>query len=210
MTTLLIVEDLPIVRKGLAALAATAFQGAEVLEAEDVASASRLIDSAHAINFALIDLHLPDGSGTELLRKMRVGHPEAYLLVSTIFDDDGHIFPALQAGADGYILKDRPPAELLEALHRAQQGMPALSPTVAKRILLQLRAASKEPELPTLTHREQEVLAAAARGLRLRDIAKELRISEHTTKDHLKSVYRKLHIASRAEAALEARKLGLV
>jgi DNA-binding NarL/FixJ family response regulator len=206
--TVLVVEDLAPVRTGLVALVRKAFGNPKILEAESCRSARNAIERVSSIGLGLIDLGLPDGDGIDVVRYLRERHHHACVVVSTIYDDDAHVFPAIKAGADGYLLKDRPPEELLRTLQQAREGVPALSPTIARRMLLQFRGGSEKSEA-ALTGRELEVLSAIARGLRIVDVAKELAISEHTARDHLKVVYRKLHIGTRAEAALEARKRGL-
>jgi DNA-binding NarL/FixJ family response regulator len=206
--TVLVVEDIEPVRRGLVALVREIFRAPVVFEAGSFRTARAIIATEACIHLGLIDLGLPDGNGTELLRQLRERHPRVCLIVSTIYDDDAHVFSALKAGADGYLLKDRPREELLRTLQRAIEGVPALSPAIARRMLLQFRDGEDAPEV-SLTNREREVLSAIARGLRILDVATELAISEHTARGHVKELYRKLHIGTRAEAALEARKRGL-
>jgi DNA-binding NarL/FixJ family response regulator len=227
---ILLVEDLPVVRAGLVKLVRSAFATPHVLEASTVTEAMRLI-GIQRISIGLIDLGLPDGHGLDVVHALRTQQPHAICIVSTIYDGDAQIFPALAAGADGYLLKDRPAAEVAAALQMAVAGVPALSPSIARKVLLHFRAnvVRKDPsatvrlQLPAaqsphvadsepiaLTRRETDVLTWVGQGKRVSAVAIELGISENTVAGYIKDVYRKLHISSRAEAALEARKRGLV
>jgi DNA-binding NarL/FixJ family response regulator len=240
----LVVEDLAAVRRGLRSVLATVLD-ARVDEAQDVQSASRLLSRATHYRIVLVDLGLPDGSGLELIHALRRSHSSTLVVVTTIFDDDENVFGALAAGADGYLLKEHPPEQLVEHLRGLERGVPALSPAVARRILAHFRAASApetvasavapsgtlgsraEPnpspfgadpitstfrtiEDRRLSPRETEVLSLVGRGLARGDVADVLAISENTVAKYLKEIYRKLRISSRAEAALEARRRGLV
>jgi DNA-binding NarL/FixJ family response regulator len=226
----LVVEDLPVVRAGLVKLVSTAFTTSTVWEAGSVAQAMRMI-SIHRISIGLIDLGLPDGNGIDVVHALRTQQPHAIRIVSTIYDGDADVFPALAAGADGYLLKDRPAAEVVAALQMAAAGVPALSPSIARKVLLHFRTSVPQgdpletvqsPMRPmqtthvgdvepvALTRRELDVLTSVGQGKRVSAVAIELGISENTVAGYLKDVYRKLHISSRAEAALEARRRGLV
>ena len=141
------------------------------------------------------------------------------MVVATIHDDDDHLFHALQAGAQGYLLKDLPTDWLAAQLRGIAQGQPPLSPAIARRLLRHFQAPAlvnaQMPELAApaatdLSTRESEVLGLLAQGVRIADIGVALGISRHTVGDHVKNIYRKLNITSRAEAALQARHLGLI
>lgn len=161
---------------------------------------------------ALVDLGLPDGDGADLIRAIQRQQPRCAAVVATIYDDDEHLFQALQAGAQGYLLKDHPPQWLAQQLRGIFEGHPPLSPAIARRLLRHFQRPQAGPAPPEaeLTAREREVLGLLAQGVRIADIATELRISPHTAGDHVKNIYRKLNIGSRAEAALHARGLGLI
>lgn len=209
----LIVEDMPESQALLAEVAAQAFPGIVCDCVADVASALALAGNDYRL--ALIDLSLPDGSGIEVIERFSRAQPECTLVVATIFGDDEHLFSALPAGAQGYLLKDEPPELLVRALEGIRDGRLPLSPAVARRILAYFRQPSGAPaaeaaERVTLTPRECEVLGLLARGLRIAEISRELGISHHTAGDHVKNIYRKLNISSRAEAALQAKQLGLL
>ena len=134
-------------------------------------------------------------------------------MVVTIHDDDDHLFPALQAGAYGYLLKEQPREQLMEHLQRISQGEPPLSPSIARRVIAYFAAQAKPQKdmIPhvQLTDRENEVLLRVAKGFTLPEIGVQLNLSRHTIADYVKQIYRKLNVSSRAEAALEAQRLGL-
>ena len=134
------------------------------------------------------------------------------MVVASIHDDDEHLFQALQAGAQGYLLKDHPTAWLAQQLQGIARGQPPLSPAIARRLLRHFHAApAAQPHAACdLSARERDVLGLLAQGVRIADIGIALGISRHTVGDHVKNIYRKLNIGSRAEAALQARDLGLI
>ncbi len=211
----LLVEDLRDVRDWLAGLVRELDPRADVRTAHDLASAGRLLDAGTAFGLALVDLGLPDGSGIELIRRLGREQPEAAVVVTTIYADDAHLFPALAAGAQGYLLKEQPPELLRWHLAQLAQGVPALSPAIARRVLEHFRRQDSEaPAQPAgplvaLTPRETEVLSLIGRGLRANEAARQLGLSESTVVTYVKNIYRKLGISSRAEAALEASRRGL-
>ncbi|MCI1192035.1 response regulator transcription factor [Calidifontimicrobium sp. SYSU G02091] len=207
----LIVEDIPESQDMLREVATSAFGSVEYECVADLAGSRALGNREFAL--ALIDLSLPDGSGTELIRRMTVEQPSCTVVVTTIYDDDEHVFSALRAGAQGYLHKHEPVEDLVRQLRGILDGQPPLSPAIARRILQYFRAFKpKAPDeaLLSLTAREREVLGLLARGISIAAIARELTISPYTAGDHVKNIYRKLNISSRAEAALEARSLGLL
>src|SRR6476661_3829355 len=134
MKTALIVEDLPDIRAWLAQVADEAFPGMQLVLASRVAEGVAAM-AAQQFDLALVDLGLPDGSGIDLLRMLQDRQPQAVSVVVSIYDDDEHLFPALQAGAFGYLLKDQPREQLVAQLLRITQGEPPLSPPIARRVL---------------------------------------------------------------------------
>jgi DNA-binding NarL/FixJ family response regulator len=173
-----------------------------------------------AFDLALIDLALPDGNGLTVIEALARTSPDCMMVVASIFDDDAHLFPALRAGAQGYLLKDETPERLAAQLQGIVQGRPPLSPAIARRLLRHFReqeapvapakpAEAQDPH-SALTLRERDVLLELSRGVTIARIAECLGISRHTVGDHVKNIYRKLNISSRAQAALQARHLGLV
>ncbi|MBC7938355.1 MAG: response regulator transcription factor EmbR [Chitinophagaceae bacterium] len=215
MKTILLLEDLPEIRVWLRKLVLQVFPGAHISESSRVHDAIELV-SAVKFDLALIDLGLPDGSGVDVVTKLRDVQPEAQSVVVTIHDDDEHLFPALQAGAFGYILKEQARELITEQLQRISQGEPPLSPSIARRVMAYFSAKAKpQPNsanaMPAvnLTDRESEVLLRVAKGYTLPEIGVQLGLSRHTIADYVKQIYRKLNVSSRAEAALEAQRLGL-
>ncbi len=209
MKRVLIVEDVSETRQWLSGLAEAAFPGCRVVGGANMregiaASASEDFD------IALIDLGLPDGSGLEVLRAIRLVRPETACVVTTVMADDSHIVAALSAGADGYLLKEQLPESIVRQLRQIAEGVPALSPSIARRIMdhFRLTGPSAEPE-ETLTPREKDVLALIGRGMRNAEVAAALDLAESTVASYIKAIYRKLGISSRAEASWHATRLGL-
>jgi DNA-binding NarL/FixJ family response regulator len=211
MKQALILEDMPESQEMLREVAQLAFPNIHVRCVAEVAAAMKLIQQVQ-FDLALIDLSLPDGDGTTVIQAMTSRYPNCMIVVASLFNDDGHLFPALRAGAQGYLLKDQPPEQLVSQLCGINEGHPPLSPSVARRLLDHFREipGSHEPQPPLLTSRERQVLIKLSSGNSIEKIGFELGISRHTVGDHVKNLYRKLKISSRAEAALQARFLGLL
>ena len=213
MKNILLLEDLPEIRSWLRKLVLQVFPEAEISESARIADALSLVQAVK-FDLALIDLGLPDGSGVDVVTKLRDVQPEAQSVVVTIHDDDEHLFPALQAGAFGYILKEQARELITEQLQRISQGEPPLSPSIARKVISHF-ANQKRPQAAavlhevSLTDRETEVLLRVAKGYTLPEIGVQLGLSRHTIADYVKQIYRKLNVSSRAEAALEAQRLGL-
>jgi DNA-binding NarL/FixJ family response regulator len=212
MKNILLLEDLPEIRTWLKALVMQVFPNAQIVECARVHDAQAQV-SAQKFDLALIDLGLPDGSGVDVVTALRESQPEALSVIVTIHDDDDHLFPALQAGAYGYILKEQSRELITEQLQRISQGEPPLSPSIARKVIAYFAAQAKPQAnaLPhvSLTERESEVLLRVAKGFTLPEIGVQLGLSRHTIADYVKQIYRKLNVSSRAEAALEAQRLGL-
>lgn len=204
-----ILDDLPESRDWLGQALLQSFPGMTIDYACTLAE-GRTWAAAHAApDIALIDLGLPDGNGVEMIERFARSAPDTLCIVASIFDDDGHIFPALRAGARGYLLKDQPLAMIVAALQGIAAGQPPLSPAIARRMLRFFQPAASEPR-PALTERETEVLRFIAKGMTQAETARLLGISQHTVTGYVKDLYRKLNVSSRAEAALLARDMGLV
>jgi DNA-binding NarL/FixJ family response regulator len=209
--TALIVEDIADVSAWLSDLLETLFSGIAVHTAANLALARSLLGSGLKPDLALVDLGLPDGSGTDIIQELTAARFPCTIVVTTLFADDEHLFPALRAGAHGYLLKDQPQERTIAALQGILRGEPPLSPAIAHRLLRIFNApAAVEQESVSLTPREREVLTLIAKGCRLPDLAARLGISRHTAADHVKNIYRKLDINTRAEATLKAVRLGFV
>lgn len=206
-----ILEDLPESQRWLAQALDRAFPGIAIAGAASLAEGRALIASGLRPGIALIDLGLPDGSGVSLIEELKRVAPATLCVVASIYDDDGHIFPALRAGAGGYLLKDQPIAVIVQALQGIATGNPPLSPAIARRMLGFFQPVEAKPVAqPALTERETEVLRCIAKGLTQTECARLMGISVHTVVGYVKDIYRKLDVSSRAEAALVARDLGLV
>ena len=211
MKLALVVEDIAATRAWLRDALADAFPGIETDSTGTRAEAVALV-GRRDYDVALVDLDLPDGSGLEVIAALRLRRPQAAAVVTTIFDDDAHVFPAMQEGAKGYLLKEQPRELFVAGLQGILHGAPPLSPAIARRMIAhfnRLGPPSTERE-SVLTPRETEVLRLVAKGYTQSEIAGLLSLSRHTVVDHVKSLYRKLDISSRAEAALEATRRGLV
>ena len=212
MTTLnhiLLIEDFKDIRNWLAGLLREAFGEVNITEAATVAQANAHLNT-QAFELIVIDLNLPDGTGVDILRRIKGQGLTAHCVIATVYDDDAHLMPALNAGADGYLLKDQPGEQLIRDLHGILNGSPPLSPPIARRIM---RLAKQEPAtalLVPLSTREEEVLAYIAKGLNRVEVAQMLGLSAHTISTHVRSIYAKLDISSRAEAAVEAMRRGLI
>ena len=187
MTNILLLEDLPEIRAWMKALVLQVFPQSLISEAARVHDAREMI-TAVRFDLALVDLGLPDGSGVDVIAALRESQPEAQSVVVTIHDDDDHLFPALQAGAFGYLLKEQPRDQIAEQLKRMSQGEPPLSPSIARRVLAHFAAQnswSRPQNLPhvSLTERENEVLLRVAKGFTLPEIGVQLNLSRHTIAD---------------------------
>lgn len=211
MNPILLVDDMPEVLDMLGRAVSLAFPEAHQIHAHNLTQAQHCLQK-HTFSLALIDLMLGDGNGQTLIAQLAQQQPQCAVVVATIFDDDDNLFGALQAGAQGYLLKDQAPELLVRQLQGMSQGLPPLSPAIARRLLRHFQYG-KTTDLQhrcELSEREREVLGLLAKGIRITDIAQALGISRFTVGDHVKNIYRKLNICSRAEAALQAQRLGLI
>ncbi len=248
----LILEDNPVARNFLCRVVRESFSDAHTItEAGDLETARRALSQTQAngryashadwqepFKLILVDLELPDGNGLDLLAEL-TQYP-ATKIVTTLYSDDEHLFPALQRGADGYLLKEDRFEVLVEELQKIVRGQPPLSPAIARRLLTHFRqgqgqglealppaetglqaagsaAAPSRPvnmeraaETERLTPRETEVLTYLSKGFTIKEIANLMGIKWFTVNDHIKSIYKKLNVSSRAEAAVLASKQGLV
>jgi DNA-binding NarL/FixJ family response regulator len=235
----LILEDNPVARSFLCRVVRESFSDSiTITEAGDLDSARRQIVLAgepapgEPFKLILVDLELPDGNGMELLAEL-IQYP-ATKVVTTLYSDDDHLFPALKRGADGYLLKEDRFEVLVEELQKIVRGQPPLSPAIARRLLTHFRESQRGdgadeagagdvtpvPARPSfidktleherLTPRESEVLTYLSKGFTIKEIANLMGIKWFTVNDHIKSIYKKLDVSSRAEAAVMATKQGLV
>lgn len=210
MRTAFILEDLAESQAWLGKALESSFPGIVIETAACVQEAQERIAAGLQPDIALIDLGLPDGSGVVIIERLQRASPQTLCIVASIYDDDGHIFPALRAGARGYLLKDMPVAQIVDALKGIAAGAPPLSPAIARRMLAFFQPQPAEPDEPALTARETEVLRFIAKGMTQAETGQLLGISQYTVAGYVKDIYRKLNVSSRAEAALRARDMGLV
>jgi NarL family two-component system response regulator LiaR len=206
---LLVVDDQGIVRKGIRALL-TEVKGMLVVgEASDGLEA---IDQAEALHpdVILMDLVMPRLDGIEAIRRIKVKLPDVQILALTSFAADDKVFPAIKAGALGYLLKDSDPEDLITAIKNVQRGQPFLHPSIARKVLEELSHPTGNPPTPDpLTEREVEVLQLVGQGISNQEIAERLVISEATVRTHIGNILLKLHLANRVQAALYALRKGL-
>jgi DNA-binding NarL/FixJ family response regulator len=207
----LVLDDLAASRRWLRAALEQAYPEIEVIEAASLAEAVERLGPAP--DLALIDLGLPDGSGVQMIERL-CADGGTLCVVATIFDDDAHLFPALRAGAQGYVLKDMAQEELSAMLLGIADGQPPLSPSIARRLLRHFGPAlppvNSDLDSAKLTEREKSVLQLIGKGLTVGEAANALELSRHTCAGYVKDIYRKLRVSSRAEAALAATRMGLV
>jgi NarL family two-component system response regulator LiaR len=156
-----------------------------------------------------MDLAMPIMDGIEAIHQITARQPEARILVLTSFTGDDKVFPAIKAGALGYLLKDSEPADLIRAIAQVSRGEPSLHPSIAMQVLQELRRPAQQMHPPNaLTAREVEVLSQVAKGLSNREISVQLTTTEATIKTHVSSILSKLHLANRVQAALYALQEG--
>ena len=204
---ILIADDHPIVREGLIAVLETQPDSEIVGEANTGAQAVELA-AALQPDVILLDLELPKLDGVAALHAIRATNPQARAIIFTAFDTDERILSAVQAGAQGYLLKGAPRDELFQAIRVVYNGGSLLQPVVAARLLRQVSSAPVLPD--TLTERELEVLRLLAKGRQNKEIANELVISERTVKFHVSAILAKLGVGNRTEAVSKAAQLGLI
>jgi DNA-binding NarL/FixJ family response regulator len=208
----LIVDDDALVRTGLSMMLAGAEDLQIVAEADDGAAVAALV-AEHRPDVVLMDIRMPrmDGlAATELIRAAD-GAPE--IIILTTFDADEHVVRALRAGAGGFLLKDTPPAEIINAIRRVAAGEPILSPSVTRRLIAQVTEARRSPArdlLKQLSDREREVVIAIGQGKSNAQIGAELYMSVATVKAHVSRLLTKLDLNNRVQVALVAHDAGLV
>ncbi len=205
----LIADDHALVRKGIRALLATE-PGIEVVgEAQD---GQQAVDAVRTVqpDVVLMDLIMPGMDGLEATRHITAAQHHTRILVLTSFAGDDQVFPAIRAGARGYLLKDSAPEDLVEAIQQVYRGESSLHPSIARRVLRELSEPSRQPQgADPLTEREIQVLQLVAQGQSNREISDLLTISEATVRTHVSNILSKLNLCSRTQAALYALREGL-
>jgi NarL family two-component system response regulator LiaR len=205
----LIADDHPVVRTGIRHLLETE-SGIELVgEAANGREAVNAVNQSHP-DVILLDLVMPELDGTGAIREIKAQNPGVRILVLTTFASDDKLYPAIKAGAMGYLLKDTEPEDLVRAIEQVHRGEYPLSPAIAQKVLREIARRAEEPlTSDPLTTREVEVLGLIARGLTNRQIADQLVISEATVRTHVGNILGKLHLATRTQAALYALREGL-
>src|SRR5512136_1984314 len=205
----LIVDDHAIVRKGIRALLSEA-DGFEVVGEAGNGQEAVLRAQESSPDVILMDLLMPGMDGIEATRLITSRQPKTRILVLTSFAADNKVFPAIKAGALGYLLKDSSPEELVRAIRQVHRGEPSLHPTIARKLLQEIAHPPElQPAPEELTVREIAVLRLIAEGLSNQEIADRISVSEPTVRAHVSRILGKLHLASRTQAALYAVREGL-
>lgn len=209
--TVMIIDDHDMVRRGACSYLEAQPDISVVAQAGSGEEAVRLAQT-HIPDVVLMDLVMPGMDGVEATRRIKNASPRTQIIILTSFHQDEFIFPALQAGAISYLLKDVKAAELLEAIRRASRGEATLHPKIAVRVIKTFRDLESEEASPftALTEREMEVLKLIAMGYSNEKIAEQLVISVGTVKGHVSNILSKLHLVDRTQAAVYAWQKGVV
>jgi two-component system, NarL family, response regulator LiaR len=206
----LLTDDHAIVRKGVRALLETE---RDIQVVGEAANGAEAVEKAEVLcpDVILMDLMMPKLDGIEATLQITAKFPSVRVIVLTSFAADEKVFPAIKAGALGYLLKDSGPEELVSAIRRVYRGEPSLDPTIARKVLMELSHPPKQQPLTAdpLTQRELEVLRLIAQGCSNKEIAMKLSVSELTVRTHVSNTLSKLHLASRTQAALYALQKGI-
>ncbi len=203
-------DDHAVVRKGIREFLEDEDDIEVVAEAENGAQAVALAEAYHP-DVLVLDIQMPEMTGIEAARQIKAIDPRAHILVLTAYDDDPYIFAMLQAGANGYVLKNAPSSELVRAVRAVSRGESALDPAVTAKVMSQIatgKPAGAQEIIESLTPRELDVLRLAAKGLTNRAIGQNLGISNRTVQGHLANIFGKLNVTTRTEAVLLAMKQG--
>jgi DNA-binding NarL/FixJ family response regulator len=207
-----LIEDGTLTRQRMAKLIGTCFPDSDVTEFSDLAS-SKAFAATTKQDCWLVDLGLPDGSGTDLIRMVRDLDPNANILVITIFEDVERIIESFRAGANGYLLKNGSDIDLIGAINTIESGGTPLSPTIARKVMERAMTESASPAAhrkQVLAERELELLNFFARGFSYIEVAQRMGVTLSTIQTQVRRIYAKLAVNSRAEALFEARALGLL
>ena len=208
----LIVDDHRVVRQGLCTFLELQEDVVVVGEAEDGQAAVEMVQQLHP-HVVLMDLVMPRLDGISATRQVKSLLSDVKVIALTSFTEDDKVFPAIQAGASSYLLKDVSPDDLIDAIRAVYRGEARLHPDIARKLMEQVAhqpAPVREPQAEGLTEREHDVIQLVARGCNNQEIAKELVISEKTVKTHVSNILSKLHLEDRTQLAIYAIKKGLV
>ncbi len=191
-----------------------------LLESTSTLCAARQVIANSWPDVLLVDLGLPDGDGTELIREVSTSQNPCEIMVITVFGDEKHVLRAIEAGASGYLLKEEDSEQIGRSIRQLVQGGSPISASIARHLLTLFRKqgssssasdnASRNEETPGLTEREMEVLSLIAKGYNSNEISEALDVTYHTVTSHVRNIYRKLAVHSRSEAIFEAAQRGLI
>lgn len=205
----ILVDDHPVVRAGIKKFL-DEDTTIEVVAEADNAQAAEVVISRFQPDVLLLDIQMPDKSGIEVAKWTKEKFAEIGILILTAFDDTPYILAAIQAGANGYMLKTAPPEEIIRAVKLINDGKQAFGDQISEKIIDQLSSKRQSAAIEKLTDRELEVLSLVAKGFINKAIGLELEISDRTVQSHLSHVYRKLSAASRTDAVMKAISMGLI
>ncbi len=206
---IVIADDHPIVRRGLRTLLKTQSDMELVGEAENGVQAVQIVNALRP-DIVIMDLQMPVRDGMSAIRELNENNSPTRVVVLTSFPDDDRVFAAIKAGATGLLLKDSSPKDLLDSIRRVNQGESALHPTIAMKVLLEIKQPlHNTPIVEPLTPREMQVLGFLALGMTNTDIADKLSVSVRTITTHVRAILDKLHLGNRTQAALFAKEKGM-
>jgi DNA-binding NarL/FixJ family response regulator len=206
-------DDHAVVREGTRTLLEREADMTLLGEAADGETAVRLVEELQP-DVVVLDISMPGLNGIEVTRRIKADFPSIAVLILTAYDDDEYVFALLEAGAAGYLLKDAPGRELVDAVRLVHSGETVLHPSIARKVIQRAlvggeKAGNKDPD-SHLSERETEVLQLAARGLSNKDIADSLQLSTRTVQRHLNIIFNKLNVGSRTEAIFQGVKRGWI
>ncbi len=208
----LLVDDHPVVRRGLSALLGTLDEFEVVVEAEDGEAAVREAQLTRP-DVVLMDVRMPGMDGVEATRRIRAAVPDVAILMLTMYDEDATVFTAMQAGAQGYLLKGAEQEEITDAIKAVVRGQAIFGPGIATRLLEHFAnppsAVTADEPFPELTPRERDILELLSQGRRTAEIASALHLSPKTVSNNLTTIFVKLEVTDRTAAVLRARESGL-
>jgi DNA-binding NarL/FixJ family response regulator len=205
----LIFEDNDDFRQGLVQLLNFS-EGYDLIQAYSDANDSLNAVAIHQPDVILMDIDMPGMSGTDAVRRIKKAYPQAEIIMITVFENEEHVFEAIKAGANGYLLKKSSPVKILEAIKEAKEGGAPMSASIARKVIAFFSQQNKVKSADyDLSNREKEVLKSLVAGNSYKMIAAELSISVETVRSHIKKIYEKLHVNSNTEAVAKALREGL-